>query len=67
LFVEHLARIAKVGDMDAGLFEILFPARQTRFVIVALVADSARKVEDMEFGRGMAQEMSEVAETFGVF
>jgi hypothetical protein len=41
LLVEHLARVTQTRDMDPGLFEILFPARQamcglTRFIIIAL-------------------------------
>ncbi|MFZ0678870.1 hypothetical protein [Candidatus Binatus sp.] len=66
MLVEHLACVSQVADMDARLFEILFPARQARFVILALVADSSRKIEHVKFGRGMTQQMSEVPESFTV-
>jgi hypothetical protein len=50
--------------MDPRFFEILVLARQvvrrlTGFVIIALAADSASQIEHMEFGRGVAQQMSE--------
>jgi hypothetical protein len=59
LVVEHLARITQIADVDAGLFEILTPARQavcglTSFVVTALACDSTGQIEHMEFGRGVA-------------
>ena len=60
----------EAGDMDSGLFEILFPVRQimrrlTGFVF-ALPGDSTRQIEHMEFDRGMTQQMREVPESLGV-
>ena len=65
LLVEHLARVAQTGDMDSGLFEILFPTRQampglTGFVRLALACrfplpDRARGIrpqDDAADGRG---------------
>ncbi|MGD0119750.1 MAG: hypothetical protein ABSD30_16910 [Candidatus Binatus sp.] len=71
LIVEHLAGVAKTADMNACLFEILIGVRQaTRrlagVVLVALAGDSARQIEHVEFGRGMPQEVGEVAETLAV-
>src|SRR6202023_50709 len=70
LLVEHLARVAQAANMNACLFEILIPARQTLglagFVLLALACDSTSKIKYVKFGRGMAQQMSEVPESFRV-
>ena len=71
LLVEHLARVTQTSDMDPSLFEILIPARQTMrgltgFVIIVLACDSSRQIEHVKFGRGMTQQMGEVAEPLSV-
>ncbi len=71
LIVKHLARVTQAAEMDAGLFEILLSARQAvrrsdGFVIVVLACNSADQIEHVEFGRGMTQQMGEVAESLGV-
>jgi hypothetical protein len=73
LIIEHLARVAQAADMDAGLFEIFIPARQAvlrriGFVSVVVVppCDSADQIEHVKFGRGMMDQMGEVAEALGV-
>jgi hypothetical protein len=47
LLVEDLARITQTADMDACLFEILIPARQTLspagFVILTVARDSTAR------------------------
>jgi hypothetical protein len=52
--------------MNACLFEILIPARQTLglagFVILTVARDSTRQIEHMKFGAGMAQQMGYVSE-----
>ncbi len=57
--------------MDAFLFEILITARQalrrpTGFVILALISNSTRQIEHVEFRRRMTQQMNEIAESLGV-
>jgi hypothetical protein len=71
LVVEHLARITQVADLDAGLFEILRPARQavcglTGVVVIAMACDSTRQIEHVELGRGVPQQMGKVPESLGV-
>jgi hypothetical protein len=70
LLVEHLARITQTADMNACLFEILIPARQTLslpgFVILTVASDSTRQIEHMKFGARMAQQMGYVSEPSSV-
>jgi hypothetical protein len=71
LLVEHLARVAQAGDMDACLFELIRSPRQvlyrlTGFVFLAMAANSAHQIEHVEFNAGMMQQMNEVPEPFGV-
>ena len=71
LLVEHLARVTQTADTDPRLFEILIPARQAvcelpGFIIIALARDSSSQIEHVEFGRGMTQQMGEVAEPLSV-
>jgi hypothetical protein len=71
LVVEHLARITQIADVDPRLFEILRPARQaecrqTGFITIALACDSTRQIEHVEFGRRVAQQMSEVPHAFSI-
>src|SRR5208282_587084 len=69
--VEHLARVTQTADTDPRVFEILIPARQAvcglpGFIIIALARDSSRQIENVEFGRGMTQQMGEVSEPLSV-
>ena len=71
LLVEHLARVAQIADMDPSLFEVLFPARQAvhgliGFIVIALACNSSCQIQHVEFGRGMTQQMGEVAEALSV-
>jgi hypothetical protein len=71
LIVEHLARIAKIADMDACLFEILVTARQAAcglndLVIIALACDTSSQIERVELSPGMTEQMGEAGESFGV-
>ena len=71
LIVKHFARVAQAADMDACLFEVIVAARHaarqpTGFVIVAIARNSADQIQHVEFDRGMAQQMRQVAEPLGV-
>ncbi len=71
LIVEHLARVAESGDMDAGLLEVLITARQTlrrlaAFIFVVTAGDSSDEIEHVELHRGIPQQMGDISESASV-
>jgi hypothetical protein len=71
LIVEHLTRVTQTADMDPGAFEVFGPARRTTrqligFVLLALACNATHQIEDVEFGRGMTQQMGDISESLTV-
>src|SRR5580658_876003 len=71
VLIEHLARVTQTRDLNARLVEVVIHPRQAmrgaiRLARVALARAPPSQIEDVEFGRGMTQQMGEVFEPLGV-
>jgi hypothetical protein len=67
LIIEQFASVTQASDMDSCLFEFLIAAGQAIAIAFAGAVSYARyKIEDMEFSRGISEQMSEIRHTFGV-